>query len=88
MTGIDYMPSMRKLLTIILLLASLFVYADRDSKHGPAPASWSDQVEKDMVNLISKNEQARQVYGRVIKRLRRSGVPAAYAWQVFFQFRY
>ncbi len=61
----------------------MFAYADRDSKYGSAPTSWSNQVEKDMVNLISKNEQARQVYGRVIKRLRRSGVPAAYAWQVF-----
>lgn len=36
-----------------------------------------------MVTLIAKNEQARKIYSRVIQRLRRSGVPAAYAWQVF-----
>ena len=83
MIRIDYMRYMRRTLTLLLLFAGLFVYADRDSKHGPAPASWSDQVEKDMVSMISKNEQARQVYSRVIKRLRRSGVPASYAWQVF-----
>ncbi|MBL7025987.1 MAG: lytic murein transglycosylase [Candidatus Marinimicrobia bacterium] len=83
MTKTYHIPYMRNTFTIILLLTGLFVYADRDSKYGTAPASWSNQVEKDMVNLISKNEQARQVYGRVIKRLRRSGVPAAYAWQVF-----
>ena len=77
------MRTMRITITILLLLSSLFVYADKDSKHGPAPVSWSDQVEQDMVNLIAKNEQARQVYARVVSRLRRSGVPATYAWQVF-----
>ena len=70
-------------LTLLLLLTISVVLADRESKHGSAPASWSDQVEKDMVKLIAKNEQARQVYARVVKRLRRSGVPATYAWNVF-----
>ena len=77
------MRFLRIILPLILMLNTSVVFADRDSKHGSAPASWSDQVEKDMVTLIAKNEQARQIYGRVIKRLRRSGVPAAYAWQVF-----
>ncbi len=76
------MRSMRTLLTLLLLLTSSMLFADRDAKHGTAPASWSDQVEKDLVTLIAKNEQARQVYSRVVKRLRRSGVPATYAWQV------
>ncbi|NQV16034.1 lytic murein transglycosylase [bacterium] len=71
------------ILSLLLLSSSSVLFADRESKHGTAPASWSDQVEKDMVALIAKNEQARQVYGRVVKRLRRSGVPATYAWQVF-----
>ncbi len=71
------------ILPLLLLLTISVVFADRESKHGTAPASWSNQVEKDMVSLIAKNEQARQVYARVIKRLRRSGVPATYAWQVF-----
>jgi len=73
----------RILLASTLILLTSTALADRESKHGTAPASWSNQVEKDMVTMISKNEQARQVYTRVIKRLRRSGVPAAYAWQVF-----
>ncbi len=77
------MRYLRIILTLLMLMSTSAVFADRDSKHGSAPASWSDQVEKDMVTLISKNEQARQIYSRVVKRLRRSGVPAAYAWQVF-----
>jgi len=68
---------------LILIVSCSLFSADRDSKQGSAPASWSNQVEKDLVSLIAKNENARQVYGRVVKRLRRSGVPATYAWQVF-----
>ncbi len=68
---------------IFLLILAGSVWADRDDTHGAIPTAWSDQVEKDMVTLVAKNEQARQVYARVIKRLRRSGVPATYAWQVF-----
>jgi membrane-bound lytic murein transglycosylase B len=78
-----YMKTMKNLLTYVLLLTCVLAYADVDSKHGSAPASWSDQVEKDLVNMIAKNEQGRQVYSNVVKRLRRSGVPAAYTWQVF-----
>ncbi len=74
---------MRIILPLLFILSVSTVFADRESKHGTAPASWSNQAEKDMVDLIAKNEQARQVYARVIKRLRRSGVPATYAWQVF-----
>ena len=70
------------ILTLILILSSL-LWAEIDSKQGAVPTSWSDQTEKDMVALIAKNEQARRVYSRVVKRLRRSGVPATYAWQVF-----
>jgi len=77
------MRFIRYILIILLLSSALTVFADRDSKFGSTPASWSNQVEKDMVTLIAKNEQARQIYSRVVKRLRRSGVPAAYAWQVF-----
>ncbi|MCF6238460.1 MAG: lytic murein transglycosylase, partial [Candidatus Marinimicrobia bacterium] len=73
---------MQFIVALLLVLASSTVLADRENKHGSAPASWSDQVEKDMVALIAKNEQARQIYTRVVKRLRRSGVPATYAWQV------
>ncbi len=76
------MRSMQFIVALLLVLASSTVLADRENKHGSAPASWSDQVEKDMVALIAKNEQARQIYTRVVKRLRRSGVPATYAWQV------
>jgi len=83
MLGCDYIRYMRKTLTISLALAALLAYADTDSKTGSPPASWSNQVEKDLVDLIAKNEQGRQVYARVVKRLRRSGVPAAYTWQVF-----
>jgi len=70
-----------RLLFLMILFSSL-LWADRESKHGSAPASWSDQVEKDLISLIAKNEDARKVYSRVVKRLRRSGVPATYAWQV------
>ena len=76
-----YMPTRIFILLFFLLASS--VWADRDAKQGAVPTAWSDQVEKDMVTLVAKNEQARQVYSRVIKRLRRSGVPATYAWQVF-----
>lgn len=76
---------MRKRIHILtlFLLTTTMVWADRDTKQGAVPSSWSDQTEKDLVTLIAKNEQSRQVYGRVVKRLRRSGVPAAYVWQVF-----
>ncbi|MCF7807391.1 MAG: lytic murein transglycosylase [Candidatus Marinimicrobia bacterium] len=37
----------------------------------------------DLVNRISSNDDARNVYTRVVKRLRRSGVPVSYAWEVF-----
>lgn len=77
------MRVLHTILPILLLLTTTMVFADRDSKHGTAPATWSNQVEKDMVDLIAKNDQARHVYTRVVNRLRRSGVPATYAWQVF-----
>jgi len=58
-------------------------WADTDLKSSNAPTTWSTQVEHDLVNLIAKNEQAHQVYTRVVQRLRRSGVPAAYVHAVF-----
>ena len=73
---------LRHSITLFLVLTAV-AWADTDSKQGAIPTSWSDEVEKDMVTLIAKNEQARQVYTSVVKRLRRSGVPATYAWQVF-----
>ena len=82
MTENQNMKILQIIITTLLFLVGSTVFADRESKHGSAPASWSNQVEKDMVDLIAKNEQARQIYTRVVKRLRRSGVPATYAWQV------
>ncbi|MCF7823333.1 MAG: lytic murein transglycosylase [Candidatus Marinimicrobia bacterium] len=54
-----------------------------DIKQASAPSSWSDKAEEDLISLIAKNDNGRKVYSRVIKRLRRSGVPLTYAWQVF-----
>ena len=71
------------IVTSLLFLAVTFVQADREAKHGSAPTAWSNQIEKDLVQLIAKNEQARTIYTRVVRRLRRSGVPAGYVWQVF-----
>ena len=77
------MRSARNILTLILLLAATAALADGDTKHAIPPSSWSDQIARDLVTLIAKNAQARQIYTQVIRRLRRSGVPAAYVWQVF-----
>jgi len=68
---------------LLLVLTSSVLLADRDLTKGSAPTTWSDQVEKEMVTLIAKNGAGRKVYSNVVKRLRRSGVPATYAWQVF-----
>lgn len=68
---------------IILLLIHPLLAADKGRDIASPPANWSDQVEKDLVNRIAKNDDARRVYTKVVKRLRRSGVPASYAWEVF-----
>jgi len=75
-----------RLLSLLLILAGLgfsTAMADTDQHSMIAPTTWSDQVEQDLVNLVAKNEQAHQVYARVVRRLRRSGFPAVYVHGVF-----
>ena len=73
------MPS--RLLLILVMVYPL--YAVDKSKGIAQPKQWSDQAETDLVNLIADNADARAVYTKVVKRLRRSGVPVSYAWKVF-----
>jgi membrane-bound lytic murein transglycosylase B len=71
------------LIFILIALMAVPLLADADTKSMTAPTTWSDQVEKELVSMIAKNEQAHQVYARVVNRLRRSGVPASYVHEVF-----
>ncbi len=80
---IESMDTKRIIFTVWAMLIAVSVNADTDVKSTTAPVSWSDQVEQDLVSMIAKNEQAHQVYARVVRRLRRSGVPVGYVHQVF-----
>ena len=67
-----------ELLLILFLIQNVNVYAN--PKIDP---NWTIEKQRNLVNAVSQNKEAKIIYGSVIKRLKYNGLPYVYVQNIF-----